>query len=170
MLKLIVLQITFIFLFLVVCRLLYGDMALINLGITKMKLRFLAASIGVAVALYVIQSYIVSVWVNGFPEQAATAVAIQQKYYAGSSIAERMIAFSLAGVAEELVFRGYLQPRYGIAMTSVAFAALHFQYGFSLIMLFVFAGSLLLGLLRKRTNTTSSALAHVTYNLLLQIF
>lgn len=163
-------QVAFILLFLLCYKLWHGGDVLSELGVTKINLRFFTASLSIATILYLIQYYAVPVWAASFPEQATTVVVTQQRLYAGSSTIERLIAFSLAGISEELVFRGYLQPRYGTVLSSVVFAALHFQYGFSLIMLFVFAGSLLLGLLRERANTTASMVAHAGYNALLQIF
>ncbi|MDQ6741898.1 MAG: CPBP family intramembrane metalloprotease [Candidatus Dormibacteraeota bacterium] len=71
-----------------------------------------------------------------------------------------------AGVCEETLFRGALQPRLGLVLTSIAFAAVHSQYGISLDVLAVFVLALCLGALRRLTNTTTAILAHVTYNAL----
>jgi membrane protease YdiL (CAAX protease family) len=69
-----------------------------------------------------------------------------------------------AGVGEELLFRGALQPRFGIAATSLLFTALHTQYTISPALVQVFVLSVLLGLARRRGNTTTSILAHAAYN------
>ena len=69
-----------------------------------------------------------------------------------------------AGIAEELLFRGALQPRYGIFLTSLLFTALHGQYGFSFVLVGLFGLSVLLGLLAKRFGTTHSIIAHTLYN------
>lgn len=71
-----------------------------------------------------------------------------------------------AGLGEETLFRGAVQPRLGILATSVLFASMHFQYGPSLLLGYVFLLSIGFGLLRKRINTTASFLAHATYNTL----
>ena len=73
------------------------------------------------------------------------------------------------GICEEIMFRGALQPRLGLLATAILFAAIHTQYGVSLIELSVFVLALGLGLLRKLTNTTTSAICHSTYNLLIAI-
>ncbi|HET9014494.1 MAG TPA: CPBP family intramembrane glutamic endopeptidase [Thermomicrobiaceae bacterium] len=71
-----------------------------------------------------------------------------------------------AGIGEEILFRGALQPRYGVVLTSLFFAAVHVQYGFSLDVLAVFLMGIVLGLERKRFNTTSSIITHVVYDVL----
>jgi uncharacterized protein len=71
-----------------------------------------------------------------------------------------------AGLGEETLFRGAVQPRLGIPATSVLFASMHFQYGPSLLLGYVFLLSIGLGLLRRHINTTASFLAHATYNTL----
>jgi membrane protease YdiL (CAAX protease family) len=69
-----------------------------------------------------------------------------------------------AGICEETIFRGALQPRLGIILTSVAFAAVHSQYGVSLDVLAVFVLALCLGAMRRFANTTTAVIAHVAYN------
>jgi membrane protease YdiL (CAAX protease family) len=69
-----------------------------------------------------------------------------------------------AGVGEELAVRGVLQPRLGILLSNLFFTALHaFQYNFDAL-LSVFLLGLVLGCIRKYTNTTTSALIHGLYD------
>jgi membrane protease YdiL (CAAX protease family) len=68
------------------------------------------------------------------------------------------------GVGEEMLFRGAIQPRFGIVLTSVLFTLVHVQYGLSLITAGVFAMSLLLGLERRYLGTTACILTHATYD------
>lgn len=70
----------------------------------------------------------------------------------------------LAGVGEETLFRGALQPRFGIVFTAALFAMLHVQYGFTPILGMVFVHGLGYGLIRRHLNTTTAALAHATYD------
>jgi membrane protease YdiL (CAAX protease family) len=69
-----------------------------------------------------------------------------------------------AGLGEETLFRGAVQPVLGIVPTSILFASMHVQYGPSLLLGYVFLLSIGLGLLRKHINTTASFLAHAGYN------
>jgi membrane protease YdiL (CAAX protease family) len=73
----------------------------------------------------------------------------------------------VAGVGEELAVRGVLQPRLGILISNVFFTALHaLQYGWDALLV-VFAVGIAMGVLRKRTSTTTSAIAHGTYDFIL---
>lgn len=72
-----------------------------------------------------------------------------------------------AALGEESVFRGALQPRFGLVLTALLFALLHSQYGLSFSTFAVFGVGLMLGLLRMRANTTTAMLMHALYNILL---
>jgi len=69
-----------------------------------------------------------------------------------------------AGFGEEILFRGALQPRLGVAMTALLFACLHVQYSW-FGMLTVGALGVLLGVVRSRTNTTTAVLVHGLYDI-----
>lgn len=69
-----------------------------------------------------------------------------------------------AGIGEELLFRGAVQPRFGIFFTAAVFASIHLQYGFSLVLLQIFTLAVLLGVLRWRAGTVSAMIAHTVYN------
>lgn len=71
-----------------------------------------------------------------------------------------------AGLGEEILFRGAIQPRYGLVFTSIVFALLHVQYGFSFTILSIFAVSLILGYLRQRINTSASIISHIVYDVI----
>jgi uncharacterized protein len=70
------------------------------------------------------------------------------------------------GIAEEAFFRGALQPRLGIWLAALAFAAVHTQYALTIDTLLVFALGAALGLVRRQLNTTSAMTAHAAYNAL----
>jgi membrane protease YdiL (CAAX protease family) len=72
-----------------------------------------------------------------------------------------------AALGEETVFRGALQPRFGLILTAVLFALLHSNYGITMSTVLVFLVGIVLGLLRQRANTTVSMLTHATYNIAL---
>ena len=70
-----------------------------------------------------------------------------------------------AGIGEEAMFRGAVQPRYGIVIPSLLFMMLHGpQYGFNLALLGLFGVSVILGLLRKHVNTTAAMITHALFN------
>ncbi len=79
-------------------------------------------------------------------------------------------AIALApAIGEEILFRGALQPRIGLIATALLFASFHAQYGLSFDTLGVFVIALGLGSIRKFTNTTTSAMSHAAYNLLVAV-
>lgn len=72
-----------------------------------------------------------------------------------------------AALGEETVFRGALLPRFGLVFTTLLFALLHSQYGFSFSTVAVFIVGLVLGVIRMRANTTTSMITHAVYNMAL---
>jgi len=70
-----------------------------------------------------------------------------------------------AGVGEEITMRGALQPKLGIVLTALFFAALHVQYSWYGIAM-IFAFGLLFGWIRRRTNTGVAIGVHFLYDLL----
>jgi CAAX protease family protein len=71
-----------------------------------------------------------------------------------------------AGIGEETLFRGAVQPRLGIVLASMLWAAVHVQYGPSVLLIYIFVLSLALGFLRERINTTATLITHAAYNFL----
>jgi membrane protease YdiL (CAAX protease family) len=72
-----------------------------------------------------------------------------------------------AGLGEEVAVRGVLQPRLGLLLSNLFFAALHaLQYNFDGV-LSVFLAGMIFGLIRRRTNTTTSAIWHGFYDFVL---
>ncbi|MFN8589116.1 MAG: CPBP family intramembrane glutamic endopeptidase [Candidatus Eisenbacteria bacterium] len=69
-----------------------------------------------------------------------------------------------AGLGEEISLRGALQPRLGIVLTSLVFAALHVQYSWIGMLTIALLGALL-GLIRARTNTTTAIVVHAAYDI-----
>lgn len=69
-----------------------------------------------------------------------------------------------AGVCEEVLFRGALQPRLGLLWVAIIFTSVHTQYGLTLDAAAVLVLACGLGVIRRVANTTASMLCHVTYN------
>ena len=88
-------------------------------------------------------------------------------YYAGITGLFGIAAIALApGIAEETFFRGALQPRLGILLAALAFAAIHTQYALTVDTLLVFTLGCGLGLVRRQLNTTAAIVSHASYNAL----
>jgi membrane protease YdiL (CAAX protease family) len=71
-----------------------------------------------------------------------------------------------AGIGEEVLFRGAIQPKFGLIFTSLVFALLHIQYEASFITVGVFAAGIVFGLERKYLNTTCCIITHALYNII----
>lgn len=72
-----------------------------------------------------------------------------------------------AGIGEEMAVRGLLQPRIGLIASNLFFTSLHaYQYGVDAL-LSVFIVGTILGVIRARSNTSTSAIVHGTYNFVL---
>jgi hypothetical protein len=69
-----------------------------------------------------------------------------------------------AGISEELLFRGAVQPRLGLLLATLLFAVGHLQYGLTAATLEIFIIGLVFGLVRKRSHTTICILIHASYN------
>jgi len=71
-----------------------------------------------------------------------------------------------AGLGEEVLFRGALQPRFGLLFTTLLFTVSHTQYTVSPALVEIFVVGLILGLVRDRRSTTLAILVHAAYNIM----
>jgi membrane protease YdiL (CAAX protease family) len=86
----------------------------------------------------------------------------------GNPLGIATIALS-AGICEEALFRGAMQPRLSILWTAIVFTTVHTQYGLSLDAVAVLVLAIGLGLIRRVANTTTSTVCHVVYNTLVGV-
>lgn len=78
-----------------------------------------------------------------------------------------IVASIAAGFGEEVSIRGLLQPRFGILLPALLFASLHaFQYSWDGL-ISVFLAGIAFAYIRQYTNTTTSAITHTVYDLVL---
>ncbi len=70
-----------------------------------------------------------------------------------------------AALGEEPLFRGAMQPRFGLFLTTALFALLHSNYGLSVSTLLVFLLGATLGILRNRYNTSTAMITHAVFNI-----
>ncbi|MGH7486686.1 MAG: CPBP family glutamic-type intramembrane protease, partial [bacterium] len=72
-----------------------------------------------------------------------------------------------AGIGEETLIRGALQPALGIVPAGILHGALHGQFAHSPFFIVQIAGwSCLIGIVRKYTSTTTTIIGHAGYNLI----
>jgi membrane protease YdiL (CAAX protease family) len=86
-------------------------------------------------------------------------------FIAGLPIALRILISLSAGVVEEWFFRGFLQPRMGILLSTVLFALAHFSYGQPFMLVGITLLSLIYGFLVKwRQNIWPAIAAHTLFD------
>lgn len=142
-----------------------------RLGLVRPTLEQLLWGVVVIVLLIGIQWAIGIIWVLVDPKQAAALGEINELLLGNvDTIGEWLVLALASGIGEEILFRGALQPVLGIVPTSLLFAIVHVQYGLTPITAAVFIIGLILGLLRRKTNTTTSIFVHFSYNLILGLF
>jgi membrane protease YdiL (CAAX protease family) len=138
-----------------------------RLGLTRpawWQIVLALAAAGVFFAVVQGADWLSHVWTPGIASQVDRT---SQHVFGGLNDPIGIAAIALLpGICEEILFRGALQPRLGLLVTAVLFTSIHTQYGLSLDALSVLIVAVGLGLIRKYTNTTSSGIAHITYNLL----
>ena len=120
------------------------------------------------VLLVLLQWAIGAAWALLDPEQAELLGSINESMLAGfNTLGDWFVLALAAGVGEEILFRGALQPVLGLGFTSLLFAIVHVQYGITPITFAVFLIGLAIGVLRQRTNTTVAIFVHFGYNFVL---
>jgi membrane protease YdiL (CAAX protease family) len=137
--------------------------AVSRLGLGGLGIRHLViAAIGLAVVAggnagmeWAEERWFHALWVS---DQAMT------KLIAGNLSAPGAVLLGIsAGIGEELLVRGALQPRFGIFWSTVLFACGHVQYSWFGMLTVAFLG-VTLGLIRRRANTTTCIIVHLLYD------
>jgi membrane protease YdiL (CAAX protease family) len=98
---------------------------------------------------------------DALPKTAPTTIA----FIAGLPALVRFLLSLSAGVVEEVFFRGFLQPRVGITLSTIAFVLAHVAYGQPFMLVGVTLLSLLFALLvRWRQNLWPAIAAHALFD------
>jgi membrane protease YdiL (CAAX protease family) len=140
---------------------------LIRLGLKRIGLIDLiligAAAFGMMIASIIMGAVVMLL----FPDSLAEVESFNQGLLLAFGSPLGAIALGLlSGIGEEILYRGALQPAFGLIATSLVFALHHSQYvNPGLIVIFVIG--LLLGLIRKWWGTTPAILVHALYNTVL---
>ncbi len=147
----------------------FGD-ALRRLGLVRPTGRQVIGAIGLAILL-VGAAWLLDLGIGWLWEtmgwQRTDAEAFERLLGAAISPVGAVLIGITAGLGEEMVVRGALQPRLGLLLSNLFFTSLHaFQYGFDAL-LSVFVVGLVLGIVRARSNTTTSSIVHGVYDFIL---
>jgi membrane protease YdiL (CAAX protease family) len=137
--------------------------ALTRLGLTKPAWWQLCLALLLAMCLALSTHYLNQLTLRFTPRTYYSIYLID--YYRGSPMSIQLLFAVMAGICEETLFRGALQPRAGILLTALLFAMIHIQYGLSPILGGVFVHGVIYGLLRRHINTSTAIFAHGAYDL-----
>lgn len=143
-----------------------GAQTLERLGLRLPTAKDIRAGLGVGFALYLFVFAFSIIWAQLVPPEVYEQqnAAAEQIAGAFNTLPLALILALASGIGEEILFRGALQPVFGIWMTSLLFAVLHTQYTLTPASLTIFVVGLMLGWLRQRHSTSAAVLAHFTYN------
>lgn len=145
------------------------EQALVRLGLRVPTAGDLRNGVTTAVALYIFVFIVSAVWFalvspEQFQEQTAASEQIAAAF--GTLPLAFFLAITVA-LGEEILFRGALQPVFGLWVTSIYFALLHTQYTLTPASLTIVVVALGFGWLRQRYSTTAAIIAHFLYNFVL---
>jgi membrane protease YdiL (CAAX protease family) len=144
--------------------------ALGRLGIRPIGLRGLGVGIGAAAVLWVVGTVLdqVTYWFWGLTGWPRTDPELVERLMSVAlSPLGALVAATAAGVGEELMMRGVLQPRFGWLLPNLAFTAAHaLQYNLDAL-IGVFVAGAILALVRARWSTSEAIVAHALYDLVL---
>ncbi len=139
-----------------------------RLGLEKPPMLHWLVGLGWIGVLVVVQFFVGLLWAALNPEQSEMLESINTVLLSDfDTVWEWLLLAIAAGVGEELLFRGALQPVFGLVTTSIIFGLIHVQYGLSPLTLFVAVLALILGVIRRNYSTTIAIMVHVGYNFVL---
>jgi membrane protease YdiL (CAAX protease family) len=144
-----------------------GEDATKRLGLTMPSIRTVAISLAMVIPCFVVSMIGSALTVAFQPDVVDNLDETMDQMTNGldNPIGALLIGLT-AGIGEEVLFRGAIQPRFGIVIAALFWTTLHVQYDFSFILVGLFGVGILLGVQRKYFGTTSAVITHAVYNML----
>jgi len=137
-----------------------------RLGLLRPTWKQLLAALGVTALLLGLDLVVNLLWAEVDPFGYELMNRVMSSLFGGLGTIVGAIVLGLsAGISEEILFRGAVQPRLGLVLAAVLFTIGHLQYSLTPATLEVLAIGLMLGLVRKRSNTTVCIIIHALYNM-----
>jgi membrane protease YdiL (CAAX protease family) len=138
-----------------------------RLGLGRLSPRFLGVAALTVLAFLALDYVTTMLWYHVWPSSYQSVMTSAQRLYARFATPLGALTLGLAaGIGEETLFRGALQPVFRVPLTALVFTLGHIQYGLSPATAEILLIGLALGWLRNRTNTTTCMVVHIAYNLL----
>lgn len=142
-----------------------GDALRERLGLTRPTARQLLSGLAWMIFFVFLQGCITFTWALFDSAQVEQMSGINNVLLGSfDTVWKWLLLATAAGLGEELLFRGALQPIFGIIPVSLVFALSHSQYGLTPVTATIFLFSVVLGIIRKRHNTTVAIVVHAGYN------
>jgi membrane protease YdiL (CAAX protease family) len=143
-----------------------GRQVLERLGLRAVTWRQLLAAVGIVLLLLGLDLAVNQIWQEVDPFGYEVMERVMNILFGGLTTLIGALVLGLsAGISEELLFRGAVQPRLGLVLAALLFTIGHLQYGLTAATAEVFVIGLVLGLVRNRANTTLCIVIHATYNM-----
>jgi uncharacterized protein len=120
--------------------------------------------------LSLFQWSVAAVWALVDPDQLELLETITAEMFSEfTSVWDWFVLSLAAGFGEEILFRGALQPVFGLTATSFLFAMAHVQYGITPITFVILIIGFALGYIRQKTSTSIAIFVHFGYNFFISI-
>jgi membrane protease YdiL (CAAX protease family) len=140
-------------------------LTLVRLGLARIPRRSLMVAAASVTGLLMVNLTVSIIWILVNPEQVEAIGQISEVLLGGvDSFGSIFLVAICSSVSEELLFRGAMQPRFGILFTSILFAFTHLQYAISPATLLILIIGIVLGVLRRRFGTWTAIFTHFGYN------
>ena len=138
-----------------------------RLGLRLPQRRDWTTGLAMAIGLHVMVGTASAVWAemttaDTWQQQTAAARQLFETY--SSSLILAFVFALLTAISEEMLFRGALQPIFGLWISSLFFTWVHIQYALTPAALILLAVSLGFGWLRRHVSATAAVIAHGVYN------
>ncbi len=140
-----------------------------RLCLPRPTLREALNSIAIGAGLWILATAAVTIWEHRTPADVfmqQTEPARQYFQVFSGSIAAALLLAVIPALSEEILYRGALQPVFGVFLSSLFFTAVHLQYALTPALLILFGVSLGFAWLRWRFHTSAAIIAHAIYNFL----
>lgn len=144
-----------------------GTEATRRLGLSKPSLEQIAVGLGAVVPAFILSfsGSFLTTWLQ--PDVVERLQETISDMTSGVQNPAGAVLLGLTtGIGEEVLFRGAIQPRFGIVIASVLWTLLHVQYELTWVIAGLFAMGIMLGLIRKHFGTVAAIITHAVYNAL----
>lgn len=142
-----------------------------RLGIRKFPLKTVPLFIGFGLALVAIMALVnplLQPYID--PEVIKVAESMSESLVGNKTVPQVLLIALLvglsAGIGEELIFRGLLQPVLGWVAANLLFTLMHCHYGFSVILIQLFLLGAANAYIRNRYGTVPAMITHASFDFL----